>query len=44
MFGVLLGDDSQVADLKPVVGGEILQGVLVVLGDFVRDQARHDEG
>lgn len=35
MFGVLLGDDGQVADLKSVIGGEILQGVLVVLGDLI---------
>jgi hypothetical protein len=41
MFRVLLGYDGQVADLKSVVRGEVLQGVLVVLGDLVRGESRH---
>lgn len=41
MLGVLLGNDSKVADLKPVVGSEIFQGILVVLGDLVRYQTGH---
>lgn len=41
MLGVLLGNDGEVADLKPVVGSEIFQGVLVVLGDLVGYQTGH---
>ena len=44
MFGVLLGDHGQIADLEPVVGDEILQGGLVVLRDFVGRQSGHAGG
>jgi len=39
MLRVLLGYDGQVADLKSVIGGEVLQGVFVVLGDLVGDES-----
>lgn len=43
MFSILFGYDGQVADLEPVVRGEILQGVLVILGDLIRGKPRrHD--
>lgn len=35
MFGILLGNHGQIADLELVVGCQILQGVLVILRDFV---------
>lgn len=44
MFRILLGDDGQVADLKSVVGSEVFQVVLVVLGDLIGYQPRHDGG
>lgn len=44
MFRILFGYDGQIADLEPVVGGEIFQGVLVVLGHFVGCQSRRHDG
>ena len=41
MLRVFFGYDGQVADLKTIVGGKVLQGVLVVLGDLVGDESRH---
>ena len=35
MLGVLLGNDGQIADLESIVGGEVFEGVLVVLCDLV---------
>jgi len=44
MFGILLGDDSQVANFISVVVLKVLQRFLKVQGDFVRDfvGSRHD--
>lgn len=43
MFGILFGDDGQIADLEPVVSCEVLEGAFVVLRDLVRNKSRHDD-
>lgn len=44
MFCVLLGDDSQIADLETVVGSQVFQGVFVIFGDFISNGVRHRGG
>lgn len=42
MLRILFGYDSKVADLELVICSQVLKGVLVILGHFVRSESgRH---
>jgi hypothetical protein len=42
IFRVLLGNNGQIADLGGIVRNQVLEGALVILGDLIRDETRHD--